>query len=425
MNEQKQYIIYIMHLDADAFFASVESAKNPKLRGLPIITGHERGIATSMSYEAKALGINRADPIFKIKKDYPEVQIVAGDYESYAIYSERMMNIVSQYTDDLDTYSIDECFAIIKVNHDNTQDYLSIEKYIQRIISKIQKQIEIELNISVSIGVGQTKLIAKIGSKYNKPHGLTIIHEPNINDILLDLPVGKLWGIGESSAKLLRRHGVETALQFKSLSMYQLSQFANKPLVQLWHEINGRSRIAFGESHIRDNPQSISRTHSFPATHNQALIWSELMRNIENAFYTLRKQKLYTENIQLYIKSKSGQYSSHRIKFLNPIDNHLMIIKGINSWYDATLREHTQYKSTGVTINIATKVIEPTNSQLLSTIDSIGRRYGKHIIHSASSHTAHKNNNKSYMLTHKMSQYQKDGDYKMRHTYLPYLGEAK
>ncbi len=84
-------------MDADSFFASVESAKNPALYGKPVITGSERGIATSMSYEAKALGITRGMPVYKIKKEYPQAIIVSSDYEAYAMYSQRMFAIVRRY----------------------------------------------------------------------------------------------------------------------------------------------------------------------------------------------------------------------------------------------------------------------------------------------------------------------------------------
>ena len=83
----------IFHIDGDAFFVAVEIAKNPKLKGLPVVTGEEKGIVSAFSYEAKALGIVRGMPIFKVKRDYPDVLILAGDYKSYVHYSEMMFNI--------------------------------------------------------------------------------------------------------------------------------------------------------------------------------------------------------------------------------------------------------------------------------------------------------------------------------------------
>ncbi len=223
---------YILHLDADSFFASVESAKNPALFGKPVITGSERGIATSMSYEAKALGITRGMPVYMIKKDFPQAIIVSSDYEAYAMYSRRMFAVVRRYTDLVEEYSIDECFADIT-------DYDQINNMShEQILRNIQDDIQREVNISVSIGCGPTKVLAKVGSKWNKPHGIAMITKENFHEFLSKLPVGNVWGIGASSTNLLTRKGITTADDFVNLSEERLLSFAHKPLIDLWYELN-------------------------------------------------------------------------------------------------------------------------------------------------------------------------------------------
>jgi DNA polymerase-4 len=103
----------ILHIDGDAFFASCEQAANPKLRGKPVVTGMERGIAASMSYEAKARGVTRGMRIRDIQKACPEVVLLPSDYETYSLLSTRFFAIVRRYTSDVEEYSIDECFADI------------------------------------------------------------------------------------------------------------------------------------------------------------------------------------------------------------------------------------------------------------------------------------------------------------------------
>ncbi|MBP6948973.1 MAG: DNA polymerase IV, partial [Candidatus Pacebacteria bacterium] len=98
-------------MDGDAFFVAVEVAKNPSLRGLPVVTGQERGVVSALSYEAKALGITRTMSIYSVKKNFPQVIILSGDYKSYVAYSKKMFDIVRRYADDVEEYSIDECFA--------------------------------------------------------------------------------------------------------------------------------------------------------------------------------------------------------------------------------------------------------------------------------------------------------------------------
>jgi DNA polymerase IV len=101
----------ILHIDGDAFFASCEQARNPDLRGKAVITGKERGIVSSMSYEAKALGIKRAMKVHEIKKQFPQVIIIPSDYEAYSLLSKRFYDIVRRYTPEVEEYGIDECFA--------------------------------------------------------------------------------------------------------------------------------------------------------------------------------------------------------------------------------------------------------------------------------------------------------------------------
>ena len=92
----------ILHIDGDAFFVGVEMAKNPKLKGKPVVTGEERGIVSALSYEAKAIGIKRGMPIFRVKRDFPKVIILPGDYKAYVKYSGKMFDIVRRYADDVE-----------------------------------------------------------------------------------------------------------------------------------------------------------------------------------------------------------------------------------------------------------------------------------------------------------------------------------
>lgn len=101
----------ILHIDGDSFFASCEIARDPSLKGKSVVTGRERGIASSMSYEAKARGVTRGMQIHMIRKICPDAIIIPSDYETYSLYSKRMFEIVRRYTPDVDEYSIDECFA--------------------------------------------------------------------------------------------------------------------------------------------------------------------------------------------------------------------------------------------------------------------------------------------------------------------------
>lgn len=186
----------IIHIDGDGFFASCEIALNPKLKGKAVVTGRERGIATAMSQEAKTLGIFRGMPIFKIKKLYPEAVVVESNYHHYGMFAQRMYDIVRRYTDLVEEYSIDECFADITGLEKKGVTYTDIAR-------SIKDTLKNELGMTFSLGLGPTKVIAKVASKWNKPDGFSVITSEEIPNFLKDLQVGKVWGIGPQTSLAL------------------------------------------------------------------------------------------------------------------------------------------------------------------------------------------------------------------------------
>jgi nucleotidyltransferase/DNA polymerase involved in DNA repair len=310
------------------FFASVESAKNPALYGKPVITGSERGIATSMSYEAKALGITRGMPVYMIKKDFPQAVIVSSDYEAYAMYSRRMFSVVRRYTDLVEEYSIDECFADIT-------DYDRINNMShEQILRNIQDDIQKELNISVSIGCGPTKVLAKVGSKWNKPHGIAMITKDNFHEFLSKLPVGNVWGVGASSTDSLIKKGITTADDFANLTEERLLSFAHKPLIDLWNELNCRPKYLLNFE-PGENPQSISRTLSFyPFKTDKEELFAELSRNVENACIKARNHNLRAKTVTWFLKTKEIKFEIYQIKLQEPSNLPNVILEKIRAQFD-------------------------------------------------------------------------------------------
>src|SRR5512134_204989 len=159
----------ILHIDADAFFASCEQAIHPELKGKPVITGKERGIVAAASYEAKARGVKRGVRLSDVKKICPDAVILPSDYETYSLFSMRMFDILRRFSPDVEEYSIDEAFV------DLTGLRRSFHGPYGEIARKMQEAVEKELGITVSVGLSLSKVLAKIGSKHRKPHGLTLI----------------------------------------------------------------------------------------------------------------------------------------------------------------------------------------------------------------------------------------------------------
>src|SRR5438552_1874653 len=148
----------IVHIDGDAFFASCEQSRDPKLQGKPVITGKERGIVASMSYEAKRKGVTRGMRLFEVKKLCPDAVMLPSDYETYSILSQRFFSIVRRYTPDVEEYSIDECFAdLTGLRRSLRMNYIEIAKSIKR-------DLDAELGFTFSVGLAPNKVVAKLAS---------------------------------------------------------------------------------------------------------------------------------------------------------------------------------------------------------------------------------------------------------------------
>ena len=180
------------------FLLPVNRQSTRNSEGKPVITGKERGIVAAASYEAKARGVKRGMSLYEVKKVCPDIVILPSDYETYSLFSLRMFEILRRFSPDVEEYSIDEAFV------DLTGLRRSFHGSYGMIAQKMQETVEAELGLTVSVGLSITKVLAKIGSKHNKPHGLTIIPGRDIHLYLKDLPVEKVWGIGPNTAAFLK-----------------------------------------------------------------------------------------------------------------------------------------------------------------------------------------------------------------------------
>ena len=186
----------ILHLDADAFFASCEQARDPKLKGKVVITGKERGIASAVSYEGKALGIKRGMSIPDIKRICPDAVHLPSDYETYSLYSARMFSIVRDYTNLVEEYSIDECFAeLTGLRRPRRISYPAMA-------AAIKQDLEVKLGMTFSMGLGPTKVIAKMASKWQKPSGFDGDLRPGVTGLPAPIASGRRVGNREANHEL-------------------------------------------------------------------------------------------------------------------------------------------------------------------------------------------------------------------------------
>lgn len=196
---------FILHLDMNAFFASVEQTVNPTLRGKPIavIGSAERTVVTTASYEARAYGVKTGMNKYEATRLCPAVIFVVGDNKKYMDASMRIMEILKDYSPLVEVYSIDEAFVDITGS-------FSLFGPPEEIAVAIKKRIKSTLGLTCSIGIAPNKLLAKLASDMKKPDGLVVIRQKDVAGVLKDLPVKELWGIGPALTSRLNALGIHT-----------------------------------------------------------------------------------------------------------------------------------------------------------------------------------------------------------------------
>lgn len=415
--EHKQ--IYVLHIDGDSFFVAVELARRADLRGLPVITGGERGIASAMSIEAKKLGVARGMPVFEIRKRFPEVHILPSDFHTYEQYSTRMIQIVERHTLRVERYSIDECFAEI----------YATEHEAHSIAQRIQKDIDIELSISVSIGVSCTKVLAKMAGETVKPHGICVTR--NLTDMMRKLSVHKVWGIGKRTAVSLEYAGIYTIDDFVQREYAWVRSVYNKPIQEIWLELGG-TKIYTVNGQMQKQ-QSFSRTRSFVEfSNNKFFVLSELSRNVERLCHDMRKNAQKSSSYCFFIKEKNGFV--HKMDFFlqTPTYNPSIIISEIEKYLDTIWVQNVSYRSTGI---YACKLIEETcnfslfenntkdDVSLQTEIQKLTHKYG-HTICLSSSLQAHNSYKNDYILSRNTEKLKTDKEiFDIKNNFvLPFLG---
>src|ERR671925_440275 len=332
----------IVHIDGDAFFASCEQSRRPKLQGRPVVTGKERGIAASMSYEAKARGVTRGMRIADIRKMCPDAVILPSDYETYSLLSKRFFAIVRRYTPDVEAYSVNECFCdLTRLRRPLRMSYLQIA-------TRIKKDLDTELGFTFSVGLAPNKVVAKIASKRQKPSGLTAIPGRELHHFLAKLPVEKVWGIGPNTSAFLQKHDIRTALEFAQRPEAWVKKYLSKPFFQIWQELNGQYvfELALGE---HETYYTIQKVKTFtPASSDRAFVLAQLAKNIENALIKARKYKLATQRVVIFLRTQQFRDFELEIDLTGPTQFPNDILRAVTPGFEDLFSPATPYRATGV-----------------------------------------------------------------------------
>lgn len=218
MDERK-----IIHIDMDAFYASVEQRDHPELRGKAIAVGHseERGVVAAASYEARKYGVRSAMSSLKAKQLCPHLIFVPGRMAVYKEVSAQIHAIFHDYTDLIEPLSLDEAF--LDVTHNKKNIPLAVD-----IAKEIKLRIHEELNLIASAGISYNKFLAKVASDYRKPDGLCTIHPDQAQEFIDRLPIEAFWGVGKVTAKKMHTLGIHRGKELRQCTLEMLTRIFGK-----------------------------------------------------------------------------------------------------------------------------------------------------------------------------------------------------
>jgi DNA polymerase IV len=221
----------IAHVDMDAFYASVEVVKDPSLKGKPVIVGGQggRGVVTSASYEARAVGVHSAMPTIRAKRLCPHAVFLSNDFEAYLDHSAKIKEVFFSFTPLVEPLSLDEAFLDVAGSVKLFGDPPSIGLQLKRAIE--------ELGLTCTVGIAPNKFLAKLASTTAKPDGLLVVEPEEVEAFLHPLPVGALWGVGAATGEVLHRLGLRTVGDLAAISRRTLERAVGDSLGAHLHNL--------------------------------------------------------------------------------------------------------------------------------------------------------------------------------------------
>jgi DNA polymerase-4 len=285
----------IIHIDMDAFYASVEQMDNPKLRGKPVAVGgsESRGVVAAASYEARKFGVRSAISGVMAKKYCPEIIFVKPRFDRYKEISSKIQKIFYEYTDLVEPLSLDEAYLDVTQNKKgNPSASLLAEEIRGRIFS--------ELGLTASAGISINKFVAKIASDYNKPNGQKTVNPDEVISFLEELPIRKFYGVGKVTTEKMYQLGIFTGVELKSKSLEFLEKNFGKAGNFYFNVVRGIHNSEVKSDRIT---KSVAAEHTFDVNLSSEIFMIEKLESIAIALEKrLSKHKVAGKTITLKIK---------------------------------------------------------------------------------------------------------------------------
>ena len=363
---------HILHLDLDAFFASVEQLDHPEWRGRPVIVGaapDQRGVVSTCSYEARRYGVHSAMPSRTAFRLCPHGIFVPGRYERYAELSDQIMGILRTFTPCVQAASIDEAFLDISQVHGLSEDPVATAR-------KLKEQIKEATGLTASVGIASNMFLAKLASDLHKPDGLTVMPlDPlEVQAFLASLPVSKIWGVGPKTARVLAKYSLRRIGDLQKTSVEALKRMlgkvAGEHIKALAHGLD--DRVVQAEE---AQEKSISHEETFPVDcRNPEQVRMALRRLAEAVGQRLRQAGLLAGTATVKLRYQDFRTVSRQmpIRPRSQADRVLLHCAGV-LWSQFSLKEPVRLVGFGVSSLCAPgQEPAPGPQQLLLFADEAG-----------------------------------------------------
>jgi len=285
----------IVHIDMDAFYASVEQRDDPQLRGKPVIVAWKsnRSVVCAASYEARKFGVRSAMPAVRAERLCPQAIFIPPDFTRYRAVARQTREIFKRHTDVIEPLSLDEAYLDVTENKTGLPTAT-------RVANMIREQIRQELNLTASAGVAPNKFLAKIASDWRKPNGFFVIQPEDVDTFLAPLPVGRLPGVGKVTGERLEKLGVKTVSDLRTLDLATLESHFGRYGMRMYELARG----------IDENPvvpnrptQSISAEDTFERDVPLAETEPMIRRLAENVWSAARNESRIAHTVVLKLKT--------------------------------------------------------------------------------------------------------------------------
>ena len=339
----------ILHCDLDCFFAAVEIRDNPELIGKPVIIGADpnegkgRGVVSTCSYEARKFGLHSGMPITQAYQRCPHGIYLRPNFKKYSKSSKQVMEILSRFSEDFQQVGSDEAYLELTNICLNYYDA-------NKIAENIQKNVYKNVGITISIGIAPTKSLAKIASDFNKPNGITLFTHDNFKEMLKDLDITRIPGIGKKSKKYYYKKGIENIGDIINTSLPKMIELFGKHGRWVWNIANGLDNRLVKEFH--EGRKSISAERTFYEDSNDFNFILSKLEDINKRIHKfIIKNNISYKTITLKIRFEGFKTYTRSKTLLFPIQDKDNVLNTVLDLYKEFSKEKKKVRLVGIKLS--------------------------------------------------------------------------